>query len=377
MKIVYLTTSCYEKGGIGRFSRYQIRAIRELYGNSNVRVLSLLGPGEHSLETPIDVDYKGSNASLINKLKFMHRAQQIVKIFSPDCIHAAHINLIVFTNFLAKRYGAKSIMNAYGHEVWSTFKNRADIGIRKANLIMSDCYFTADYLEQNGFRPKGSVPVIWDCVDLERFAKGEPPRHLLEKYGIHNPTKSFNILTLGRISYGALHKGYDRLLEVFSRFSEKITNTQLIFVGGGDYLEELQVKVKKLNLEKKVVFTGRVSEVELTDIYKCATIFSLVSDRGHGRGEGIPLTPLEAMACGIPIIVGNHDGSQEAVVENKNGWVIDPFDLDAHLNVFLDAFRDPDLLKSKKDEINRVIDKRFSFEVFKEKHRIMYSNLNE
>ena len=54
-----------------------------------------------------------------------------------------------------------------------------------------------------------------------------------------------------------------------------------------------------------------VHEDDLPKFYRASRIFTLVSDRGKGRGEGIPLTPLEAMACGSPIIVGNQDGSQE------------------------------------------------------------------
>ena len=58
---------------------------------------------------------------------------------------------------------------------------------------------------------------------------------------------------------------------------------------------------------------------------------------GLARGEGIPLTPLEAGACGVPILVGNQDGSREAVGQGVNGFALDPFDLDTiaqHLNQF-------------------------------------------
>ena len=78
---------------------------------------------------------------------------------------------------------------------------------------------------------------------------------------------------------------------------------------------------------------------DLPKFYNSAFVFSLVSDRGIGRGEGIPLTPLEAMSCGTPIIVGNHDGSQEAIFPKiTNGFLINPFDLQAHEKNILELF---------------------------------------
>ena len=45
MKILYLTPGCFDKGGISRYNRYQIQALRMLAGAENVFVFSLLGPG--------------------------------------------------------------------------------------------------------------------------------------------------------------------------------------------------------------------------------------------------------------------------------------------------------------------------------------------
>jgi phosphatidylinositol alpha-1,6-mannosyltransferase len=83
-----------------------------------------------------------------------------------------------------------------------------------------------------------------------------------------------------------------------------------------------------LGVATRVCFTGFVHEQDLPDIYRSASVFSLVGDRGPGRGEGIPLTPLEAAACGVPILVGNQDGSREAAQPGVNGFALDPFDLE-------------------------------------------------
>ncbi len=60
-RVLYLTPGCFDKGGVSRYSRYQIRCLRDWLGDDNVRVLSLMGPDEHSLETPMDVWWHGKS----------------------------------------------------------------------------------------------------------------------------------------------------------------------------------------------------------------------------------------------------------------------------------------------------------------------------
>jgi phosphatidylinositol alpha-1,6-mannosyltransferase len=97
-----------------------------------------------------------------------------------------------------------------------------------------------------------------------------------------------------------------------------------LLAGDGNDRPRLQRRVHEMGLDKHIFFLGSVPENTLVDVYNLCDLFVHVSDRGYGRGEGIPLTPLEAAACGKPIIVGNEDGSQEAVMEGVNGRIVSP-----------------------------------------------------
>ena len=68
----------------------------------------------------------------------------------------------------------------------------------------------------------------------------------------------------------------------------------------------------------------------MPDVYRCADAFYLVSEVGPSMGEGIPLTPMEAMSCGVPVLVGNQDGSRE-LLEGVGGWCGEPRDIDGQL----------------------------------------------
>lgn len=368
MRVLYLTPGCFDKGGISRYSRYQIRALRDLLGPEKVTVLSLLGPGEDCFEEPFEVDWHGSGADRRSKLELVARASQLVARLRPDAVHVAHVNFAGLARWLGSAVKATVILNVYGLEVWSGFRPDAEWGLRRADLVVSDCHFTASYLVEAGLRMVAPT-VIWDCVDLDRFTPRPPAPDVLARYGLPDPATGVNLLTLGRMQPGAEHKGYDRLYQVFRRVAPEVPSLRLIFAGRGALADELRERSRRDGLGDRVFFTGVMHEDDLPDVYRAASLFSLVSDRGVGRGEGIPLTPLEAAACGAPILVGDHDGSQEAVVHGVNGYVLDPFDLDAHARHVVELARDPALRARMGRAARERIESEFGYLTFRERHR--------
>jgi phosphatidyl-myo-inositol dimannoside synthase len=371
MKILYLTPGCFDKGGISRYSRYQIDALREVCGRGAVRTLSLLGPDEESFETPFKVDWYAGGNSLAQKVVFAAKLFQSALGQRPDILWTAHVSFSALVRIAATMVGAKTVVNEYGLEAWSNLGRDAAWGLRGMAEVVSDCHFTAEWMENVGKRPKGSIHVIWDCVDTGRFSPRPPSPNVLETYGIPDPATGLNILTLGRLSRDAAHKGYERLLEAFSSVAVSAPSARLIFAGKGDLVDELAARAKVLGLERRVCFTGTIHEDHLADVYRSAHIFSLVSDRGEGRGEGIPLTPLEAAACGVPILVGNQDGSREAVIEGFNGHILDPFDLDRHAEVLLNLTSDEVRRKAMGLAARKRIEEEFAYPIFREKHQAL------
>jgi phosphatidylinositol alpha-1,6-mannosyltransferase len=342
--ILFLTPGCFDKGGISRYNRYQIDALRNSFGINSVRVLSVLGPGDADFEVPFDVTWSAGGTSKRQKAKFAMRTLSEAIVGRPDAIFAAHVNLASLGHVAARLSGARSILNVYGLEVWSGLRPDAAWGLKSADMVLADCHFTADYIHREGLRgePK-PLHVLWDCVDDGRFSPAEPRQEVLLRYRVPKGDGNTIVLTLGRLTPDASHKGYDRLLEAFALAVPRAPNLQLVYAGKGQLVERLERRARELGIEAQVHFIGPVHENDLADIYRNCDIFSLVSDRGKGRGEGIPLTPLEAAACGKPILVGNHDGSQEAVEDGENGYVLDPFNIPAHAERIVELALSPTL----------------------------------
>jgi phosphatidylinositol alpha-1,6-mannosyltransferase len=149
-----------------------------------------------------------------------------------------------------------------------------------------------------------------------------------------------------------------------------------VIAGKGNLVPKLQLQAAHLGIQDAVVFTGSVAEEDMSSMYSYADIFSLVTEAGKGMGEGLPLTPLEAMACRTPIIVGNQDGSREAVFAEENGYVIDPQDLQKHAKVILELLQDNDAREFMSKNAESLARKHFSFDHFREKHRHFYKSMH-
>lgn len=117
-------------------------------------------------------------------------------------------------------------------------------------------------------------------------------------------------------------KNLDFLIEVFSEVikDDNFKDFNLVITGKkGWYYEGLFEKVKKLNLEKRVVFTGYFEENDKPALYEGASLFAFPS-----LYEGFGLPPLEAMASGVPVV--SSDTSSMPEVVGEAGILIPPQD---------------------------------------------------
>jgi glycosyltransferase involved in cell wall biosynthesis len=114
------------------------------------------------------------------------------------------------------------------------------------------------------------------------------------------------------------------LLKAFDKARKSLTDDcKLVLAGGkGWYYDEVFALVKELGLESCVIFTGYVPAEDLPALYSAADVFVYPS-----LYEGFGLPPLEAMACGAPVITSNTSSLPEVV--GDAGITVDPNDTGA------------------------------------------------
>jgi glycosyltransferase involved in cell wall biosynthesis len=128
------------------------------------------------------------------------------------------------------------------------------------------------------------------------------------------------LLAVGTLEPRKNHRG---LIKAFHQAQmQKGGPEMLAIVGGPGWLyEETQQLVRDLKIEQKVRFLGRVTDHELVTLYSMADIFTFPS---FFEGFGIP--PIEAMACGAPVITSNTSSLPEVV--GDAALLVDPHNVD-------------------------------------------------
>ncbi len=133
-------------------------------------------------------------------------------------------------------------------------------------------------------------------------------------------------------------KNLDTLIEAFYRLKKSaLIEDKLVIVGRKGWLyEKLFARIKELQLESDIIFTGFVPDEELPFIYDRARVFLYLS-----LFEGFGLPPLEAMACGVPVITSNTTSLPEVVGEA--GITVSPTDIDGVSSAIMRILSDPEL----------------------------------
>lgn len=152
---------------------------------------------------------------------------------------------------------------------------------------------------------------------------------------IHIPRECWDDLTSSNyiISVGRLNicqKRQDLLLRAFKDIHEKRQDYRLLFVGGGDDLNALQLLAIELGISESVEFYGFTKDVK--SVLLKSKIFVMTSDF-----EGMPNSLMEAMAVGMPSISTDCEpgGARFLIKDYQNGIVVNKGDVDAIANAIL------------------------------------------
>ena len=132
-----------------------------------------------------------------------------------------------------------------------------------------------------------------------------------EEYNFKNHIEVYHV---GRFTDEKNHK---LMIDVMEELVSNYPQIRIHFWGEGILKEELEKYVSKKNLEKNILFEGLSSE--LWSELKNGDIFILPS-----KYEGMPMSLIEAMAAGLPIIASNVGGIPDMIENGKNGILIEP-----------------------------------------------------
>jgi glycosyltransferase involved in cell wall biosynthesis len=161
-----------------------------------------------------------------------------------------------------------------------------------------------------GLDEKLRTEVISNGVDTKHF-QPVPTDPFRERFGLDQGKK--HILFVGRFHP---EKSIDTLIKAAPLIVEKCPEAHITLVGFGHQEEKMKRLAEKLAVEKHITFCGKVSDEELVMAYSLADLFVLPS---LAELEGMVV--LEAMACGIPILIAEAKNSASVFFVDGNGYL--------------------------------------------------------
>jgi glycosyltransferase involved in cell wall biosynthesis len=180
-----------------------------------------------------------------------------------------------------------------------------------STICVSD--FIRRFLVEECLFPAKSTLAIRNGVSLKSYHPNEPARaEARVRLGLdHDRVCLICVASL------VTQKRVDVLLDAMAKVVERGRPCTCIIVGEGPLLPALLKQAEALGLNGHVIFEGFHSDVR--EYLWAGDIFVLTSD-----SEGLPLSVLEAMACGLPCVVTDVGGSAEAVLDGECGIVVTP-----------------------------------------------------
>lgn len=179
----------------------------------------------------------------------------------------------------------------------------------RCDFILSPSVSLAETLTAQ--RLKKPLEVLNNFIDTDLFRPlaGENGKEALKKY--------FNIsgqslVYMGRLSY---EKSIDQVIRAFALMLKKNPALKLMLIGDGPEKSNLEKLAESLGIKNQVIFTGFLYKEDLAKALAANEIFLTAS-----KSENMPLSVLEAMAAGLPIIAVKENGLAEMVKEGQNGF---------------------------------------------------------
>lgn len=218
----------------------------------------------------------------------------------------------------------KTIITCHDLIPWVYEKDRSQFwkdnisGLKKADAIITISEFSKDEIIKHLDCSAKNVYIVKDAVDHAVYYKNRD-KSILRSLNILN--EEFIVLYVGSETP---RQNVPVLIKAFSKLKKKVPNIKLVKIGESQSYgarENILKLINDLHLQEDVIFVGYVPEEDMPRWYNAADVLVYPCEYA---GFGLP--PLEAMACGTPVITSNTTSLPEVV--GDAGIMIDPHDID-------------------------------------------------
>lgn len=288
--------------------------------------------------------------------------RRVLNVFQPDVLHSHRYkeNLLAYLATRGtKKRGLVRTQHGMPEGHGKSFSLKAAI-LRQINLsTLTRCFdFTVAVSEEM----KSSLVFDFQLSHkkVEVIHNGIKPPAL---WGVKNDC--FTIGTCGRLKPV---KNYDLFIDIAAKIHQDSPEMTFMLAGDGPDREKLRSRVKEYGLGCRFNFLGHVNEMDAffsgLDLY--------VSTSLH---EGIPMSVLEAMGHGLPVIAPDVGGFREIITSGRDGFLIQDHDPELFAKRCLALFYEPELRMRMGQYARQKVIEQFSFQNMAEQYAQLYTRL--
>lgn len=258
----------------------------------------------------------------------------------PDVVHTHDNRSLFYAGPAARLAGLRRPRVLHTRHWWQIAMTPREARAHRYMAALADRFVCVSELVHRASAEEGIAPgrlrTILNGIDVGRFA-------------YTGPRAGGPLVTVARLSPEKDVANFVRAVAILAREAPSI---RAEVAGGGACLDELVALADELGVADRVAFLGEVRDVPA--VLERASAFVLPS-----KAEGIPLTLLEAMARGLPVVATRVGGVPEVVVEAETGYVVPPSDPAALAAAMGRVWGDPELGRRSGEAGRRRAEERF------------------
>jgi len=228
--------------------------------------------------------------------------------------------------------------------------------------ILSVSHAVKEIMIREAFFARDRISVLYSGIDVSRFKDRQRGKVRKE---LCLPDQ---VTVMGIVARLSEEKGISYLLEAIPHVLKRYSNLHLLIAGDGPIKDKLKNLSVRMGLEQNVIFLGYRN-----DIPEFMTDFDLLVM--PSLTEGFPLTLLEGMAAGLPIVATRVGGIPEIITDGIEGILIPPREPDALAKAIIRVLRDKESGKTMGLAARKKVEQEFSVEKMVAETEKVYQSL--
>jgi glycosyltransferase involved in cell wall biosynthesis len=276
----------------------------------------------------------------LSELSALRALARVIREFRPHVVHSHTAKAGTLARVAAWLGRVPVIVHTYHghvfHGYFSPRQTRLFLAIERALARRTDCLLAVSETVRRellgfGIGSPERMRVMPLGLDLDRFARSDAMRGLVRaELGLAPETP-----TVGIVARLVPIKAHEVFLEAAARLARRLPRVAFVVVGDGERRAELETAACRLELQGRVHFLGW--RQDLDRIYADLDVVALTS-----RNEGSPVSLIEAMAAGRPVVATRVGGVPDLVEDGLTGTLVGPGDAGALAEAVAALLADPD-----------------------------------